>query len=101
MLCALHRSLVKPFEPSSRAAAFEGPKVRKPAASRSSTMPATSGASGPTTTKSIRRAIFEMLADGPRSVGEIAERLPVTRPAVSQHLRALSDAGLVTHDSVG
>jgi DNA-binding transcriptional ArsR family regulator len=49
----------------------------------------------------MRRAIFEMLADGPRSVGEIAESLPVTRPAVSQHLRALSDAGLVTHESVG
>src|SRR5437868_12536542 len=49
----------------------------------------------------MRRAIFEMLAEGPRSVGEIAENLPVSRPAVSQHLRALSDAGLVTHDSVG
>jgi DNA-binding transcriptional ArsR family regulator len=49
----------------------------------------------------MRRAIFEMLVDGPRSVGEIAESLPVTRPAVSQHLRALSDAGLVTHESVG
>jgi len=49
----------------------------------------------------MRRAIFEMLAEGPSSVGEIAARLPVTRPAVSQHLRALSDAGLVTHESVG
>jgi DNA-binding transcriptional ArsR family regulator len=49
----------------------------------------------------MRRAIFEMLADGPHSVGDIARRLPVTRPAVSQHLRALSDAGLVTHESVG
>ena len=49
----------------------------------------------------VRRAIIEILADGPRSVGDIAERLPVTRPAVSQHLRALSDAGLVTHESVG
>jgi len=49
----------------------------------------------------MRRAIFEMLADGPRSVGEIADHLPVTRPAVSQHLRALSDAGLVTHEPVG
>src|ERR1700752_4556739 len=48
----LHRSLVKPFEPSSRAAAFVGPKARKPAASISSTMPATSGLSGPPTTKS-------------------------------------------------
>jgi len=49
----------------------------------------------------MRRAIFEMLADGPRSVGEIADRLPVTRPAVSQHLKALSDAGLVSHESIG
>src|SRR5213080_4119004 len=52
MLCALHRSLVKPLEPSSCAAALLGPNVLNPAASRSSTMPATSGASGPTTTKS-------------------------------------------------
>src|SRR5437764_15226369 len=49
----------------------------------------------------MRRAIFEMLVEGPRSVGEIDDRLPVTRPAVSQHLRALSDAGLVTHESIG
>ena len=42
-----------------------------------------------------RRAIFEQLAGGPRSVGELAEGLPVTRPAVSQHLRVLKDAGLV------
>jgi len=49
----------------------------------------------------VRRAIFEILADGPRSVGDIAEKLPVTRSAVSQHLRALSDVGLVTYDSIG
>ena len=49
----------------------------------------------------MRRAIFEMLTEGPSSVGDIAARLPVTRPAVSQHLRALSDAGLVTHESHG
>jgi DNA-binding transcriptional ArsR family regulator len=42
-----------------------------------------------------RRSIFERLAGGPRSVGELAEGLPVTRPAVSQHLRVLKDAGLV------
>jgi DNA-binding transcriptional ArsR family regulator len=42
-----------------------------------------------------RRAVFERLADGPRSVAELAEGLPVSRPAVSQHLRALKDAGLV------
>jgi DNA-binding transcriptional ArsR family regulator len=42
-----------------------------------------------------RRAIFELLADGPRPVGEIARELPITRPAVSQHLRVLKEAGLV------
>lgn len=42
-----------------------------------------------------RRAVFERLARGPRAVGEIARGLPVTRPAVSQHLRVLKDAGLV------
>jgi DNA-binding transcriptional ArsR family regulator len=42
-----------------------------------------------------RRAIFELLADGPRPVGELARQLPVTRPAVSQHLKVLKDAGLV------
>jgi DNA-binding transcriptional ArsR family regulator len=42
-----------------------------------------------------RRAVFERLAAGPRSVGELAEGLPVTRPAVSQHLRVLKEAGLV------
>jgi DNA-binding transcriptional ArsR family regulator len=44
---------------------------------------------------STRRAIFERLASGPCSVGELAEELPVTRPAVSQHLRVLKGAGLV------
>jgi DNA-binding transcriptional ArsR family regulator len=43
-----------------------------------------------------RRAIFERLRRGPMAVGEIAEGLPVSRPAVSQHLRVLKDAGLVT-----
>jgi DNA-binding transcriptional ArsR family regulator len=42
-----------------------------------------------------RRAIFELLADGPRPVGEIARELPVSRPAVSQHLKVLKEAGLV------
>jgi len=42
-----------------------------------------------------RRAIFELLADGPQSVGVMAERLPVSRPAVSQHLKVLKEAGLV------
>ena len=44
-----------------------------------------------------RRAIFERLAQSPSPVGELARELPVSRPAVSQHLRVLKDAGLV-HD---
>jgi len=48
-----------------------------------------------------RRAIFEILAERPASVAAIAQRLPVTRPAVSQHLRVLKDAGLVTHRTEG
>ena len=43
-----------------------------------------------------RREIFELLARRPRPVGELAEGLPVSRPAVSQHLKVLRDAGLVT-----
>lgn len=42
-----------------------------------------------------RRAVLEQLRRGPLTVGEIADRLPVSRPAVSQHLRALEAAGLV------
>ena len=42
-----------------------------------------------------RRAVLHQLRGGPRTVGEIANELPVSRPAVSQHLRALSAAGLV------
>jgi DNA-binding transcriptional ArsR family regulator len=42
-----------------------------------------------------RRAIFERLADGPIAVGAIAQGLPVSRPAVSQHLKVLRRAGLV------
>jgi DNA-binding transcriptional ArsR family regulator len=42
-----------------------------------------------------RREIFERLADHPRAVGELANELPVSRPAVSQHLKVLKDARLV------
>jgi DNA-binding transcriptional ArsR family regulator len=42
-----------------------------------------------------RRQIFEYLGESPASVGALAERLPVSRPAVSQHLKVLKDAGLV------
>jgi DNA-binding transcriptional ArsR family regulator len=48
-----------------------------------------------------RRAVFERLRGGPRAVGEIAEGLPVTRPAVSQHLRVLEAAGLVSAKAAG
>jgi DNA-binding transcriptional ArsR family regulator len=48
-----------------------------------------------------RLAIIECLADRPRPVGELAAMLPVSRPAVSQHLRVLKDAGLVTERAVG
>ena len=48
-----------------------------------------------------RRAVFERLRDGPRSVREIAEGLPVSRPAVSQHLKALKDADLVRDEARG
>ncbi|MGH3137208.1 MAG: ArsR/SmtB family transcription factor [Gaiellaceae bacterium] len=44
-----------------------------------------------------RRQVFELLKSGPRSVGELAAELPVSRPAVSQHLRILEGASLVTH----
>jgi DNA-binding transcriptional ArsR family regulator len=48
-----------------------------------------------------RRAIFERLASGPCSVGEIAAGLPVTRSAVSQHLRVLKEVGLVSESPAG
>lgn len=48
-----------------------------------------------------RRSVLETLKAGPLPVGELAQRLPVSRPAVSQHLRVLSDAGLLTVRTVG
>jgi DNA-binding transcriptional ArsR family regulator len=42
-----------------------------------------------------RREIFERLTDGPLAVGQLAQELPISRPAVSQHLKVLKDAGLV------
>jgi DNA-binding transcriptional ArsR family regulator len=48
-----------------------------------------------------RRAIFERLADRPRAVGELASELPVSRPAVSQHLKVLKEAGLVVDRRAG
>jgi DNA-binding transcriptional ArsR family regulator len=48
-----------------------------------------------------RRAVLLALTDGPLSVGDLARDLPVTRPAVSQHLKVLKGAGLVTDEAVG
>jgi DNA-binding transcriptional ArsR family regulator len=48
-----------------------------------------------------RRAIVSRLAEGPQAVGQLAAQLPVTRSAVSQHLKILKDAGLVSEHPVG
>jgi len=48
-----------------------------------------------------RRTVFERVATCPRTVGQIASGLPVSRPAVSQHLKILKDAGLVTDEARG
>ena len=48
-----------------------------------------------------RRAILALLGDGERSVHEIAEALPISRPAVSRHLRLLKEAGFVTEEPRG
>ena len=48
-----------------------------------------------------RRAIVELLGSGERSVQDIADALPISRPAVSRHLRLLKDAGLVTDSAQG
>ena len=48
-----------------------------------------------------RRAVFERLRGGPASVGEIAAGMPVSRPAVSQHLKVLKEAGLVSDRAEG
>ena len=48
-----------------------------------------------------RRAIFERLARSPSAVGDLAREFPVSRPAVSQHLKVLKSAGLVTDQAAG
>lgn len=48
-----------------------------------------------------RRALFEKIRARPRSVGELASELPVSQPAVSQHLRVLREAGLVEWQALG
>ena len=50
---------------------------------------------------STRKAIFELLIERPRAVVELASELPVSRPAVSQHLRVLKTAGLVVDEPIG
>jgi DNA-binding transcriptional ArsR family regulator len=49
----------------------------------------------------VRRRILELLHEGPTPVGQLAGRLPVGRPAVSKHLRVLSNAGLIEYRSIG
>ncbi|MBT8459167.1 MAG: metalloregulator ArsR/SmtB family transcription factor [Boseongicola sp.] len=49
----------------------------------------------------VRREILRMLADGPRSAGDIAQAFPISRPAISKHLRILNDAEIIAHESVG
>ncbi len=48
-----------------------------------------------------RRSVFERLLDGPQPVGRIAKGMPVSRPAVSQHLKVLKEAGLVSDHAEG
>ena len=48
-----------------------------------------------------RRRLVELLADGPRSVTQLAASFAISRPAVSRHLRVLEDAGLLAHEAVG
>ena len=48
-----------------------------------------------------RRSIVERLAERPRAVGELADELPISRPAVSQHLKVLKEAGLVAEQAAG
>ena len=49
----------------------------------------------------MRKAIFERLVEGPLAVVDLADKVPVSRPAVSQHLRVLKEAGLVMAQPVG
>ena len=48
-----------------------------------------------------RRAVFECVSAGPQTVGALAAKMPVSRPAVSQHLKVLKDAGLVIDEARG
>lgn len=85
---------------STRAEARTRPEVRTRAEVRSSRP---DPRSDPLTAlgEPTRRQIFERLGEGPLAVGELARELPVTRPAVSQHLKVLKDAGLVIDRHAG
>jgi DNA-binding transcriptional ArsR family regulator len=71
------------------------------AVARASTAPAAGGDPFEALGDPNRRAIVELLGGGGRSVQELADALPISRPAVSRHLRLLKEAGLVREEPVG
>ena len=75
--CSRISSFAKIFDDSSRAAAFAGPKTRKPSLAKRSTIPAASGSSGPTTVKLTRFSLAKRTR-GPRSLAEIATFSPIS-----------------------
>jgi DNA-binding transcriptional ArsR family regulator len=81
----------------------ESQRGRKSSARRQSPIPisAPRQAAAHAVVDPTRRAILARLFDNPLSVGELAEEFPVSRPAISQHLRVLKDARLVTDTAVG
>src|ERR1700712_3263207 len=82
MLLSRHRFLVKAFELSSRPAALVGPNALKPAALRSSTMPAAIGASGPTTTKSTLCALQKSITAGWSVISSATHSASLVMPAL-------------------
>lgn len=49
----------------------------------------------------VRRGIIEYLSNGPHAAGEIAAQFPISRPAISKHLKVLEDAGMISHETKG
>lgn len=49
----------------------------------------------------VRREIIRMLSNGPRAAGEIADHFPISRPAISKHLRLLEQARMISHETIG
>src|SRR5262252_1768179 len=94
MLLALHRSLVKPLEPSSCAPARLGPKALMPAAVRSSTMPAQSGASGPTTTRSIFCALQKAITAAWSAMSSATTSQSLAMPALPGAQKSRATSGL-------